>query len=289
MQRNARPSLAVLALVSGWVAVLLWFSTPASVSRPIATEEVGGATPVESRPRWVVATQQVGGGTPVESRPRPPIATQEVGVALRRAERHPLWATGVALRAHEKETEVVEHATHMAEHAAEVKIPPVVRSATAAAHQVHSRETREAQCPGALGTPAAPTPADLSRADPDTLDIVEAVFRFEIKTRSTWSGHHTAYLTLFGKVPPAELLGRLEGMPAPVLPGPALDYPYGAIVEGGIVYWVSNIGRISSTKAIVEGGWRESELAGEGITYTVDLIDGTWTVTCPWPHLWITS
>lgn len=152
-------------------------------------------------------------------------------------------------------------------------------------------------------TPATPTataeeiPLASPTADAEE-DVREAVFRWQFENNA--SGLQQAaqvYFLALGSGdqyddPSTELLERFAENDPPVRPVSLSTADPGAGVvdvetgDIGLIFRIATISWTSDTAADVTGGYYEAGLSASGNTYTVEFVDGEWTVVDDVMH-WI--
>ncbi|MDQ7824416.1 MAG: hypothetical protein RDV48_16565 [Candidatus Eremiobacteraeota bacterium] len=128
-------------------------------------------------------------------------------------------------------------------------------------------------------TVAFPMPGAASPSrQKDIDDIIEAVFRSQIKGFSSWKEVKVFFLSLYGKDPRDDIMKRFQGNIPPVkkvsksscqkeMPCQQFDKETG---EKGIVFYISSIRFISTSRAEVDGGYHKDGLASDwGVFFMV--------------------
>ena len=112
-----------------------------------------------------------------------------------------------------------------------------------------------AGCSGPVGGGAPPAPPEGGPAADDSLDVYETVFRYRLKQ---YKADVTAYLSVDGKDPPAELLKRLR-KDWPNLK-PVSEEPK----EKALRVYAKNLKWEQGTAVLKAGYWFPTKFAGEG-------------------------
>jgi len=122
---------------------------------------------------------------------------------------------------------------------------------------------------------AVETSGDRTVTMTDTLDIAEAVFRYQFKRNASGVQQKAPsyFLLLFGKDPDTAFLTRFKDNIPPVKKGSEFK------VGEGLQFRVTAIKRITDSTVEVEAGYFEAGLSSAGNTYIVEKKDGTWIVT----------